>query len=167
MITEYTFYTIIADAYIYEGSANTSATINSTAAWNKLFPTAAATTNTTQFPIVVDSGTTLLFLPTELFTDLLALFDPPATVVAGLGLALAPCNASVPALGVQIGGVVFDISPADMLLQSQVDPDTGNCLVGLQDGGAGPYVLGDTFMNNVVAVFDVGASEMRFAANEY
>lgn len=185
MATQYSFYTIIADAYVYEGSENT--TVETTGAWNKLF--SDATVNTTQFPIIVDSGTTLLYLPTgksgrghtpsgrevnayhyrsaELYEDLLSLYDPPAVYIDDEGAAFAPCDASVPSLGVQIGGTVFYISEADMLMQSFVDPDTGYCLIGPQDGGSGPYILGDTFMNNVISVFDVGASEMRFAVNNY
>jgi hypothetical protein len=31
----------------------------------------------------------------------------------------------------------------------------------------GVYVLGDVFLKNVVAVFDIGASEMKFAAHNY
>jgi aspergillopepsin I len=38
-------------------------------------------------------------------------------------------------------------------------------------GGADPhhqtYILGDTFLRNIVAVFDVGAAELRFAPNVY
>lgn len=58
------------------------------------------------------------------------------------------------------------IDRADMLLQASVDPATGLCAIGVMDGGGtGPYVLGDTFMNNVISVFDIGAAEMRFAVN--
>lgn len=59
------------------------------------------------------------------------------------------------------------INPADMLLQASADPSTGLCAVGVMDGGGtGPYVLGDTLMNNVISVFDIGAAEMRFAVNK-
>lgn len=162
MATQYSFYTIIADAYVYEGSENTKA---DTGDWGKLFPDAVV--NTTQFPIIVDSGTTLLYLPTALYEDIAALYDPPAVYIEDEGASFAPCNATVPEVGVQIGGTVFWISEADLLMQDIVDPDTGYCLLGPQDGTTGPYILGDTFLNNVVAVFDVGASEMRFAANDY
>lgn len=60
MATEYSFYTIIADAYVYEGSEQR--TKDNTESWSKLV--SEATVNTTQFPIIVDSGTTLLYLPT-------------------------------------------------------------------------------------------------------
>lgn len=102
-----------------------------------------------------------------LYDDIAALYDPPAVYIENEGASFAPCNASVPTLGVQINGTVFYISEADMLMQEIVDPDTGYCLIGPQDGTTGPYILGDTFMNNVISVFDIGASEMRFAANVY
>lgn len=59
MKTEYSFYTIIADAYIYMGSHKTRA---NTGAWGSLLQN--ITVNTTQFPVIVDSGTTLMYLPT-------------------------------------------------------------------------------------------------------
>lgn len=60
MATQYSFYTIIADAYIYEGSEK--GTKVNTESWNGLFSN--ATVNTTQFPVIVDSGTLLMYLPT-------------------------------------------------------------------------------------------------------
>lgn len=60
MATQYSFYTVIADAYIYEGSEKRTRV--NTDSWSQAF--APETVNTTQFPIIVDSGTTLLYLPT-------------------------------------------------------------------------------------------------------
>lgn len=60
MATQYSFYTIVADAYVYEGSEERTEV--DTASWNSLFSDTVV--NTTQFPIIVDSGTTLLYLPT-------------------------------------------------------------------------------------------------------
>lgn len=60
MATQYSFYTIIADAYVYEGSEERTEV--GTGSWNSLFSDAVV--NDTQFPIIVDSGTTLLYLPT-------------------------------------------------------------------------------------------------------
>ena len=57
---------------------------------------------------------------------------------------------------------MFYINAADLILDSD-----GSCFTGIDDGGEGPYILGDVFLKNVVAVFDVGASEMRFAAREF
>lgn len=61
-----------------------------------------------------------------------------------------------------IDGVEFWINPADMLYHDLIDPLTGYCAISVASGGSGPYILGDAFLQNVVAVFDVGAAQMRF-----
>lgn len=91
-----------------------------------------------------------------------AAFDPPAEYVPHLGSYLASCDAVPPRVGVVIGGVEFDIRPGDLIYPDIVDPRTELCAVAIANGGAGPYILGDVFLQNVLAVFDVGAGQMRF-----
>ena len=74
----------------------------------------------------------------------------------------APCDAAPPRFAVVISGVEFGVNPADMILEDVVDPLTGYCSIAVSTGGAGPYILGQVFLQNVVAVFDVGAAQMRF-----
>lgn len=57
----------------------------------------------------------------------------------------------------------FSVSPADLILQPQFDGATDHSEVGFQDG-AGDYILGATFLNNVLSMFDLGALEVRFTA---
>ncbi|KAF2433961.1 acid protease [Tothia fuscella] len=135
-----TFYTITPDALVYTGSAKTQ-----------------------KSQYIVDSGTTLAYLPTNVAKTLNGLFTPKARLDPSQGAYVVNCNAKAPSLGVKIGGTTFNINPADMVLR---DP-SGLCISGIQDGGSGPFILGDVFMQNVVAVFDVGAAEMRFAAHDY
>ena len=42
----------------------------------------------------------------------------------------------------------------------------GTCSTGIADGGDGPYILGNLFLPNVIAVFNVSAAEMRFAPGD-
>lgn len=60
MLTQYSFYTIIPEAFVYEKSEES--TEISTQSWNSLFPEDVVANNTT--PYIVDSGTTLLYIPT-------------------------------------------------------------------------------------------------------
>jgi hypothetical protein len=47
------------------------------------------------------------------------------------------------------------------------DRETGTlCRIGITDSDDGPHVLGITFLTSVVAVFDIGNNEMRFAARK-
>ncbi|KAH8900250.1 acid protease [Thozetella sp. PMI_491] len=127
------------------------------------------TKNTTQFPLMVDCGSTLTVLPVDLATQIYNSFDPPATLVPSQGLYYAPCNATVPTFGIQIGSRIFYMSPDDLLRQAARDPETNTlCRIGVTDRYSAPFVLGVSFLSNVVAVFDIGNTEMRFAArNKY
>jgi Eukaryotic aspartyl protease len=107
---------------------------------------------------IVDSGTTLMYAPTAVANAINKLITPPSTDGQTFS-----CNATAPAVGIKIGGKTFNINPADMLL----DAGNGLCISGIQGTSSAPYILGDTFMKNVVVAFDVGAAEMRFAASQY
>lgn len=61
-------------------------------------------------------------------------------------------------------GTELFINVADMTIDGGFG---GNiCLSGIQDDGGSFGILGDVFLKNVLAVYDIGASEMRFAARE-
>ncbi|KAL2255146.1 hypothetical protein VTK26DRAFT_4009 [Humicola hyalothermophila] len=121
------------------------------------------TRDTTQIPVLIDVGATLSMLPRAFVNQLYDAFDPPARYIPGTGLYFAPCNATVPTFGVQIGDKTFYMPPEDLLRQAARDPSGEFCRVGVTDTSGPPYILGVTFLSNVVAVFDVGAEEMRFA----
>lgn len=82
------------------------------------------------------------------------------------GSYFVPCDAIPPPFAIVISGVEFWINPADLIHQDLIDPLTGYCACGITSGGAGPYILGHVFLQNVLAVFDVGGAEMRFYARD-
>lgn len=89
-------------------------------------------------------------------------FQPRAVYLYQWGSYFAPCDAVPPSFAVVISGVEFWLNPADMIYRDLVDPMTGYCAVAITSGGSGPYILGDVFLQNVVAVFDIGGAQMRF-----
>ncbi|KXX82742.1 Aspartic protease PEP3 [Madurella mycetomatis] len=122
--------------------------------------------NTTQLPVLIDVGSTLSILPKNLVNQIYAAFDPPAKYLSSTGLFYAPCNATVPTFGVEIGESTFYIAPEDLLRQTVRDPTGEYCRVGITDSDSVPHILGVTFLTNVVAVFDVEHGEMRFASRK-
>lgn len=117
----------------------------------------------TQFQVIVDSGTTLLYLPDGLSELVNELFDPPAEYVEEEGAYFVDCAATPPALDIVIGGAAFPVNAQDLILA--VGDDT--CISGVTDAGDMFGILGDVFLKSVLAVFDVGASEMRFVEHSY
>ncbi|KAL9601573.1 MAG: hypothetical protein Q9219_002407 [cf. Caloplaca sp. 3 TL-2023] len=112
----------------------------------------------------IDSGTSLIFLPSETAYEINKLFDPPAVVDGSRGQYVVDCAAKAPRFGISIGHHTFYINPQDLVIKTQ----DGSCITGITESGLNrPGVLGDVFLKNVLAVFDIGASEMRFAAREF
>ena len=93
-------------------------------------------------------------------------FQPRAVYLYQWGTYFAPCDAVAPRFAIIISGMKFWINPADMIYKGLIDPLTGYCAVAIASGGEGPFILGDSFLQNVLAVFDVGAAEMRFYARD-
>ena len=113
--------------------------------------------------MIVDSGTTLIYLPDSVAVIVNSLFGPPATFDAGTGLYVVNCGAVAPKFGVHIGGQLFYINPLDVVLETGL---VGICFSTVQKADRGLAVLGDVLLKNVLVVFDAGAGEMKFAARE-
>ena len=121
------------------------------------------------FQVVVDSGNWQNILPEAAANKINAAFDPPAVphLSASLGNETyykVDCDATPPAgFGIQIAGKTFQIDPADMIWRD----DSGTCYSSISPGIPEQRIslmfLGDAFLKNVVAVFDYGKDEMRFA----
>ncbi|KAJ6595761.1 acid protease [Mycena vulgaris] len=140
----YFYYTVDVDAYVFHGST-------------KL--------NTSNSNTILDTGTTLNYLPSPVAKAYNAGFVPKATFDADQGLYFVGCNATVPAFSVTIGGKRFPIDARDQILEAGTDDD-GNvvCISGTQDGGADTpdnvFILGDVFLHNVVSTFNIKTNEM-------
>lgn len=89
-------------------------------------------------------------------------FEPKAVYLYQWGSYFAPCDTLPPLFAVVISGIEFHVNPADLIYKELIDPLTGYCAIAVASGGSGPYILGDAFLQSVVAVFDVGGAEMRF-----
>ncbi|TGO85993.1 hypothetical protein BPOR_0345g00040 [Botrytis porri] len=147
-------YTLTPDNFIYHGSQRQK--------WNpKHWSPLSMPNSSSQVQLFIDSGTTLTFLPNSISSALAALYKPPAVYNLDLFAYSVPCNAKVPYFAVVIGGVSFPVDPRDMVQDDNTG--TGNCVAGVSDGDPFDfYTLGDVFLKNVVVVFDVGASLLKF-----
>ncbi|KAF6839200.1 aspartic-type [Colletotrichum plurivorum] len=125
-----------------------------------------STTDTKKYPYIVDTGTTLMYVPPPTAEAIANAFTPSAIYMFQYGSYFAPCDAIAPKVAVIIEGVSFWINPVDLIYRHLRDDLTGYCQIGISTGGTGPYVLGSVFLHNVEAYFDVGAGQMRFYGRE-
>ncbi|KAL2262573.1 hypothetical protein VTK26DRAFT_903 [Humicola hyalothermophila] len=141
---QYSFYTVIPDGWYYD-----------------------QTTTTKKIPYIVDSGTTLCYLPPNLADAINQAFQPPAVYMWMYGAYFTSCDAIAPQVAVMLDGVKFYLNPVDLIYRTMVDPLTGLCMTAIASGGSGPYILGDAFMQNALTVFDVGQAKMRFIPRQH
>lgn len=116
---------------------------------------------------IVDSGTVPVSIDKENAKRFSALYDPPGWYNETLALFLVQCNATAPKLSVEIAGRSFPFNPMELILEGE-DPDI--CAAGIQAGVSAPGfppILGSVWLRSVLAVFDVGKTEMTFASRTH
>lgn len=112
---------------------------------------------------LLDSGTSYLAAPPIMFKHLLAAIFPDGVLErcnteGGSGIYTCPCDVanSSRTIDLNIAGTVFPVGPEQYLGQSE-QPDL--CVLEIMPTRPGmPFILGDTFLRTVVAVFDSGSS---------
>ncbi|KAI0429410.1 acid protease [Xylaria sp. FL1042] len=123
----------------------------------------AIKTDTKRFQAVVDSGNFFNQLPQKIADEINAEFIPPATYEAATDSYIVSCDAVPPSFGVTIAGRTLSQSPDDMIFQLP----NGTCVSAIKRGSTAEGItlnfLGGGWLQNVVAVFDFGKDEMRFA----
>lgn len=113
--------------------------------------------------VSVDSGTAVLVLPSDVAKAFNAGWKPAAQYDRIQGWRVE-CTAKPPKFGVKLNGTTFWIDGMDLVVPREPGAPGSLCSSGVQEakwpGGA---MLGSIFLKNVLAVFDIGAAELRFA----
>ncbi|KAI1121006.1 aspartic peptidase domain-containing protein [Nemania abortiva] len=113
--------------------------------------------------MLVDSGTTINLFPADIAAAINAAYVPSGDREDSMVWSV-PCNATPPALDIVIGGKPIRTHPTSMILPETELNGSGRCLSGIGAGQPGSFILGDTFMQEIVTVFDVSEKmQMKFA----
>jgi hypothetical protein len=132
--------------------------------WGNASATSNQTVTVENLPnMLVDSGTTINLFPDDVAAAINAAYEPSGTQETSMVWTVA-CDAKPPALDIVIGGKPIRTHPSSMILpESEID-GSNRCLSGIGAGQPGSYILGDTFMQEIVVVFDVSEKmELKFA----
>jgi hypothetical protein len=131
-------------------------------------------------PVVLDSGTTLSYLPTDIamqvWTEVGASYEPHS------GIAFLPCSRanstgyfsfgfagpSGPMIKVTMDELVLDLTQGNPPLFTQ-GPNKGlaACSFGIQNSSSGPFLLGDTFLRSSYVVYDLANNEIGIAPTDF
>jgi len=114
---------------------------------------------------IADTGTSLLAVPTTVFTSLLTKFPAGAVKPLLHGEYTVDCSkvSTLPTISFSIGGKEFALEGSDYVLNVQ-----GQCLLGFLGLDVPPprgplWILGDVFLRKYYTVFDYGNAQIGFA----
>lgn len=140
----------------------------------------ALTSDALPLEVVLDSGTTLTYLPfdmaTQIWDEVGAVYDPDSQA------ALIPCSYSKhdghfsftlggplgPRVNVTMDELVLAITDGESP-RFQSGPYAGRsaCAFGIQNTTESPYLLGDTFLRSAYVVYDLVNNEIGLAATNF
>jgi len=118
---------------------------------------------TTVRKAIVDSGTSLLAVPTSDIKAIAAAVGAKPVPLSGGKEYTVDCNTAAPDIEFDIGGKPYTLKKEDYVINEQ-----GQCLLGFTGldvpAPAGPlYILGDVFMRAYYVKFDVDNKQLGFA----
>jgi hypothetical protein len=130
-----------------------------------------ARNTTKQLVAFLDSGSPLIYVPRDVARKVNTGWKPAAKQDRISSKWIVDCDAVPPNFGIIINGTNLMVDVENMAVKGGIRAlpevkEPGRCLSAVQEASVlslGLYVLGTPFLKSVVAVFDVGAAEMRFA----
>jgi hypothetical protein len=140
------------------------------------------TLTSTSFPIpvVLDSGTTLSYLPTDIAQQVWT--EAGAIYSATDGIAVIPCSMKTsggyfsfgfagpngPTINVTMDELVLDLTSGQApTFGSGVYKGETACEFGIQNFSSSPYLLGDTFLRSAYVVYDLVNNEIGIAPTDF
>ncbi|KUI58707.1 putative aspartic-type endopeptidase OPSB [Cytospora mali] len=136
-----------------------------------------------EFPVevVLDSGTTLSYIPTDLAEQMWT--EVGALYVAEVDLALVPCNmrksegsftfefagSTGPRVNLTMDELVRDLvitGPAPTFSSGEYRGEDA-CVFGIQNSSSYPYLLGDTFLRSAYVVYDLVNNQIAIAQTDF
>jgi len=111
---------------------------------------------------IIDTGTTLILGPPDIVTAIFKGLGMQTLTQNGEVYGLYPTN-SPPTITLTFNGKPFTISPEALSFQAHGDQMVAG-LVGAHIGVGTAWIVGDTFLQDVYAIFDKGNLQVGFAA---
>lgn len=167
---------LIALPIIKDSSTNNytafSVTLSSLAAVSSSSGSVSKNYSIDAMAVILDSGTTLSYLPTTLAEEVMATFN--ATYDSSLGYATVSCDlASTSDIVLEYqfggsGGPTIQVDLAHLVLQTSsgssgtTSSSSSDCAFGISESDS-YYLLGDTFLRSAYVVYDLDNKEIALA----
>ena len=122
--------------------------------------------NMTAFTTIIDSGAKGILVDNSTVIATVRAFDPPGYWSDKDGGYVVNCTAVGPQFDLVIQNTTFSIDPTDLIEPEEVGEGICTSVIQPSNSLGGASIIGNPFLKNVVAVFDVGHNQMHFAAKD-
>lgn len=120
----------------------------------------------TATPVLLDSGSTLMYLPSSVAQSIYSAVG--ATYSSRQGVATIPCSSAsstTMTLGFTFSGKTIQIAMSQLVLN---EGSSKTCLFGIvPQSSSGTYTLGDTFLRSAYVVYDLDANTISLAQTNF
>ncbi|CAN9357007.1 unnamed protein product [Alternaria sp. RS040] len=118
-------------------------------------------------PVLLDSGSSLMYLPDNVASSLYQTFD--AQYDASNGAAIVDCDLANQqgSLEFNFSGVQISVPLNELVIVAAVSRGRPVCILGIGPAGQSVAVLGDTFLRSAYVVYDLENNEISLAQTNF
>lgn len=129
--------------------------------------TAGSIANKLAVPALLDSGSSLMYLPDNVFNSVIKQLG--ATYDANQGAAFVPCSLanSGGTLDFTFSGPTISLAMNELVIEAGVQRGQPVCILGIGPTGGSTPVLGDTFLRSAYVVYDLTSNEISLAQTNF
>lgn len=123
--------------------------------------------NNENVAVLLDSGSSLMYLPNNVVRSLYHTFD--ATYDSSQGAAFVNCDLADQAgsLDFDFSGVTISVPINELVLVTDVSRGQPVCILGIGPAGDSVSILGDTFLRSAYVVYDLANNEISLAQTNF
>ncbi|CAI5760086.1 unnamed protein product [Candida verbasci] len=137
---------------------------------NSILNDGSTTDTNADVDVVLDSGTTFVYLPTNVIQSIASAFN--AQYSSASQIYVVDCNwtQSDKTLTYNFDGISITVPYANLVVELHYNDGTfsGQCGIGIVDAGnKGPFILGDNFLRSAYVVYDLTDNQISLAQVKY
>ncbi len=131
------------------------------------FVVANQTVSTTPVPVLLDSGSSLSYLPTSLAQAVFTIFS--AQYDSSAGAAVVNCNLmnADATVDFDFSGKTISVPMSELVIIDGYRRNQPVCILGISDAGDSTGVLGDTFLRSAYVVYDLTNNQISIAQTNF
>ena len=131
------------------------------------FVAANQTVSTSPIPVLLDSGSSLSYLPTNYAQAVFTIFS--AQYDATSGAAIVDCNLmnADATVDFDFSGQVIKVPMSELVIIDGYHHNQPVCIFGISDAGDSTAVLGDTFLRSAYVVYDLSNNQISIAPTNF